>query len=208
MQGALSLERPMVCRTAPFALLLLACAELPSTGQPFTPVAVGEPVSGGAVGLAAAADPAFEIETFKMDSEALHAAAKGKDEPKATPAAPSSPAPAAAAEPVAAAPAAATPAPATPAAPPPPAAVTPLAAISPAPSPWPVRLVMTLPQAQPPRAILGLPGGKEIVVTPGSMVPEEGLVVMSVGRDRVQLARIQPQGDHAAVAELTLTTQY
>ena len=101
----------MVCRTAPFALLLLACAELPSTGQPFTPVAVGEPVSGGAVGLAAAADPAFEIETFKMDSEALHAAAKGKDEPKATPAAPSSPAPAAAAEPVAAAPAAATPAP-------------------------------------------------------------------------------------------------
>jgi hypothetical protein len=102
----------------------------------------------------------------------------------------------------------ATPAPATLAAPPPPAAVTPLAAISPAPSPWPVRLVMTLPQAQPPRAILGLPGGKEIVVTPGSMVPEEGLVVMSVGRDRVQLARIQPQGDHAAVAELTLTTQY
>ena len=199
----------MVCRTAPFALLLLACAELPSTGQPFTPVTVGEPVAAGAVGLAAAADPAFEVETFKMDSDALHAAAKGKEEPKATPPAPASPPPAAtpaAAEP---APAAATPVPAAPATPPPPAAaVAPLAAISPAPSPWPVRLVMTLPQAQPPRAILGLPGGKEIVVTPGSMVPEEGLVVMSVGRDRVQLARIQPQGDHAAVAELTLTTQY
>lgn len=51
--------------------------------------------------------------------------------------------------------------------------------------PWPVRLLSTLPQAQPPRAVLGLPSGEEKVVSPGSMLAEQGLVVMAVDRKSV-----------------------
>ncbi len=73
---------------------------------------------------------------------------------------------------------------------------------------WPVRLVSTLPQAQPPRAILGLPSGEERVVSPGSMLAAEGLVVVSITADRVQLARIEPAGDHANITSFELTAQY
>lgn len=75
-------------------------------------------------------------------------------------------------------------------------------------SPWPVRLVSTIPQAQPPRAILGLPDGSERVVSPGSMVPELGLVVMAVTADRVQLAKVSPAGDHAAIESVEISAQY
>lgn len=74
--------------------------------------------------------------------------------------------------------------------------------------PWPVRLVATLPSAQPPRAILGLPSGEERVVSPGSILPDQGLVVMSVSGDRVQLAKIAANGDHATIQNLELTSQY
>lgn len=73
---------------------------------------------------------------------------------------------------------------------------------------WPVRLVSTVPEAQPPRAILGLPSGEERVVTPGSMLVEQGLVVVSVSRDRVTLAKVQPAGDHARIETLELVAQY
>lgn len=73
---------------------------------------------------------------------------------------------------------------------------------------WPVRLVSTIPQAQPPRAILGLPDGSERVVSPGSMVPEVGIVVMAVTADRVQLARVSPAGDHAAIESMEISAQY
>jgi hypothetical protein len=73
---------------------------------------------------------------------------------------------------------------------------------------WPVRLVKTIPDAQPPRAVLGLPSGKEIVVMPGTMVPEEGLVVVSIGPSRVQLSQVQPQGDHASITSFTLDAMY
>ena len=73
---------------------------------------------------------------------------------------------------------------------------------------WAVRLLMTLPQAQPPRAALGLPSGEERFVSPGSMLPELGLIVIAVGADSVQLARVTPAGDHAVVEPLTLTAQY
>lgn len=96
-----------------------------------------------------------------------------------------------------------------------PAAGTPIAAPTPAPAalglpsdPWPVRLVATLPEAQPPRAILGLPSGEERVVSPGSILPEQGLVVMSVSKDKVQLAKITPAGDHATILSTELVAQY
>jgi len=71
---------------------------------------------------------------------------------------------------------------------------------------WPVRLVRTLPDTQPPRAILGLPDGTEIVVRPGSMVPDQGLVVIAVGREQVELARVTAMGDYASVSSLTLSS--
>ena len=78
----------------------------------------------------------------------------------------------------------------------------------PAASQWPVRLVSTIPQAQPPRAILGLPSGEERVVSPGSILAEQGLVVMAVTGDRVTLARIEAAGDHARIETLEITAQY
>jgi hypothetical protein len=78
----------------------------------------------------------------------------------------------------------------------------------PAASQWPVRLVSTIPQAQPPRAILGLPSGEERVVSPGSILAEQGLVVMAVNGDRVTLARIEAAGDHARIETLEITAQY
>jgi len=73
---------------------------------------------------------------------------------------------------------------------------------------WAVRLVSIVPGAQPPRAILGLSDGQEIVVTPGAMVPEAGLVVLSVGTRAVQVARITGVGDHATVQSMDLSPQY
>ena len=73
---------------------------------------------------------------------------------------------------------------------------------------WPLRLVSTTPQANPPRAILGLPDGREVVVSPGSMVPDAGVVVMAVGTGNLQLARVTANGDHAAVQTQTLSAQY
>ena len=56
--------------------------------------------------------------------------------------------------------------------------------------------------------VVRLPDGREVVVTPGSMVPEVGLVVLAIGPQAVQLARVQPVGDHATVDAMTLTPQY
>ena len=75
-------------------------------------------------------------------------------------------------------------------------------------SSWPVRLVKTLPETNPPRAILGLPSGEELVVSPGTMLPEHGLVVIAIGPNSAQLAQITAQGDHAAVSPLTLQAMY
>ena len=75
-------------------------------------------------------------------------------------------------------------------------------------SSWPIRLVKTLPETNPPRAILGLPSGEELVVSPGSMVPEHGLVIISIGPNSAQIAQVSPQGDHAAISPMTLQTMY
>jgi hypothetical protein len=68
--------------------------------------------------------------------------------------------------------------------------------------------LQTLPQAQPPRAAIGLPSGEEVVVSPGSMLPEVGMVVVAVGQDMAQLARVTPNGDHAVIETTTLVAQY
>lgn len=89
-----------------------------------------------------------------------------------------------------------------------PVAEAPPAVGVPSPSRFPVRVVSTLPQAQPPRAILGLPSGEEVVVAPGSMLAAEGLVVMSVSAGKVQLARVEGAGDHARIEAIEVSAQY
>ena len=101
-------------------------------------------------------------------------------------------------------------------------AVTPAPALAPVtpmvPSPWPppvaasltwgVRLVSTVHDAQPPRAILGFANGKEAVVQPGTLLEEAGIAVLAIGRDQVQIAQFTPEGDHARVETTLLTALY
>ncbi len=67
------------------------------------------------------------------------------------------------------------------------------------------RLVATLPNAQPPRAILGLADGSEVVVEPGDLLPAARLVVLAIGRDAAHVAEIVPEGDRARVVPTILT---
>lgn len=167
------------------ALLLAACSPTTPGASPFVPVKVApaEPAA------AAPADDVFaEPEPIKLTSEEMAkgtvaiATAAGVDVDAL-------PGDALAAAPVA----------------PPPA---PPAIGLPPESRWPVRLVSTIPQAQPPRAVLGLPSGEEIVVSPGSMLADQGLVVVSVSAGKVELAQIEAAGDHANITAITLTAQY
>jgi hypothetical protein len=70
---------------------------------------------------------------------------------------------------------------------------------------WGVRLLSTVADAQPPRAILGFADGTETVVTPGTMLPAAHVVVLAIGRDAIQIADVTPEGDHAKVQTQTLT---
>lgn len=195
------------CLLLPLVGSLVACESTEPMSHPFQ--SVPAPVATVGTGTPdAVADARFTEfdEPFTMSSEEM---VEGSDDGSA-PAGPTKTAPPAtdgAAAPVAAPPAAAvvTLAPTTT---PAPTAVPALAPLSGAPLGWAVRLVTTVPNAQPPRAILGLPGGEEIVVTPGSMVPDAGLVVLSIGPDAVQLARVQASGDHADVEAFTVAPQY
>lgn len=76
---------------------------------------------------------------------------------------------------------------------------------SPPPADFGVRLVQVLADVQPPRAILGLADGSEIVVQAGAFVDAHRLVVLAIGRDAVQVARIVPEGYYARVEPQTLT---
>ena len=71
-----------------------------------------------------------------------------------------------------------------------------------------VRVLATLLDMSPPRAVLGLPDGTEQVVQPGAMLAEQRIVVLAIGRDAVQLAEITPQGFYAAVSTRTVPALY
>ena len=198
-------------RYAWVALMLVGCEPMPSSGSPFEPAKVATAAT-TSVDTESAGDPWFdEAPTVVISSEDMDAAldAEQRGEPVPPPASAAVDTPAA--EPVA-----------EPAVAPAPA---PMAAASPSMLPtqpmasgmagsalgvgaWPVRLVRTLPDTFPPRAILGLPDGREIVVTPGSMVPDQGLVVVAIGRETAQLAQVSAQGDHAAIQPMMLSAQY
>lgn len=190
----------------PITLALSGCEPMAPSGKPFTPVRVQAVAAGAPV--AAAADPRFaefDEEPQSYSSEELRAMAGGAPvDPAATAATPSPDGGSTSAAPTAAAPSAATSAAVGES-----MGVQAPAVINPAaPLGWAVRLVSTVPMAQPPRAILGLPDGREVVVTPGAMVPEVGLVVLAIGPQAVQLARVQATGDHATVEAIQLAPLY
>ena len=166
---------------------IAACEPMESRGNPFAAAPRPTPTgpAAAAPGFDFPEDPPLVISSEQMaqgDSPASLAAAAGVDANALVPAE------------AAAAPA--------------PVAAPALTAALPVTSGWPVRLVSTIPQAQPPRAILGLPSGEERVVSPGSMLAEQGLVVMMVTADKVQLARVEAAGDHARIETIELSAQY
>lgn len=180
-------------RAPPLMLLLLAaCEPVEPSGKLFTP-APAAPTAGAAAAPAVEAALFDEGPTLVLTSEQMQgtpsdttlAEAAGVD-PGTLPGADAPPADAPAAAPPEA----------------------PVALGLPDAVQWPVRLLSTLPQAQPPRAVLGLSTGEERVVSPGSILAEQGLVVMTVTADRVQLARIEAAGDHARIETVELTAQY
>jgi hypothetical protein len=183
-----------------YLTLLVACEQVAPTGNPLEAVVVdaSAPVAETQAELA----PEEEEETpFSISSEELATMGPGASVTSVSPEAKVDP-----------------PSSQTPPPPPPP----PVQAAPPAPLPpttsqgwpqtlgkaWPVRLVTTVPNASPPRAILGLPNGKEVVVNPGSMVPELGLVVVAISPGSAELAKIVPAGDHATIESVTLRSQY
>jgi len=73
---------------------------------------------------------------------------------------------------------------------------------------WGVRLVSVVPGSSPPQAVLGLSDGESKVVQAGDMLPSAGVVVIAIGRDRIQLAQVKPAGDHAIVESVQLNAMY
>jgi hypothetical protein len=71
-----------------------------------------------------------------------------------------------------------------------------------------LRLLAVILDVQPPRAVIGLPDGREEVVQPGALLPEIGVVVLAIGRDAVQVAHITPQGFYARVDTETIRALY
>ena len=72
---------------------------------------------------------------------------------------------------------------------------------------WPLVVVKTLSDLNPPRAILGMPNGDEIVVKPGQVLEDHKLVVMAIGSQRVDIVRISQQGDRASLTSQSLPVQ-
>lgn len=71
---------------------------------------------------------------------------------------------------------------------------------------WGMRVVATLHDVQPPRAVVAMPDGAELVVQPGQMLPNYRMVVLAVGRNAVQVARVTPQGFYAKVETETVAS--
>ena len=191
-----------------FLMCLIGCEQIEPTGDPLRPVDVSQAtqsVDGDATEVEV--DDMEEEEAFTISSEELAAIADGSSvEAPPVPvqgaqAERSEPAPTQAQLPTAPQATAVAP-------PPPPGAMPPTGWSQALGKAWPVRLVTTIPNASPPRAILGLPDGKEVVVNPGSMVPDLGLVVVAISPGSAELAKIAPAGDHATIESITLRAQY
>jgi hypothetical protein len=76
------------------------------------------------------------------------------------------------------------------------------------PGSWGLRLVSTVLDADPPRAIIGFPDGHEEVVQAGTLLPNEGVAVMAIGNNAVQIAVIIPEGDHARIESRVISALF
>ncbi len=72
---------------------------------------------------------------------------------------------------------------------------------------WPVQLVEIL-GTTPPRGVLRLPSGEEIVIETGSLIPDAGLVVMAIGSKSVSLVKVSVSGDRSSLEPIYLTPLY
>ncbi|MEZ4321559.1 MAG: hypothetical protein R3F61_29065 [Myxococcota bacterium] len=196
--------------------VLMACEPMPPTGNPLAPVPAARPAASGPKTGTPAPVPSTEApkpsgtgsgfdfdedagsddgstDAEPLDAATLLALSQGKQPPRPAPTA--APVPAPAPEPVS------VPVMAAPAMP----VWDPAAAV---PADWGVRLVSTLVELQPPRAVLGLSDGSEVVVQPGTFLPDQRLVVMAVGRNAVQVSRVIPDGYQARVETHTISSLF
>lgn len=190
--------------------LLTGCEQMPATGDPLKPVAPSSAPAAATPDEAtpetpADADPFADERTEEgeedvpTDPVALLAMQQGVDvEDLPTPEPMAEPTPIPEPVPVAAVPVT-SPVPA------------PMPAWDPAtapPTPWGIRLLSTLNATNPPRAVVGLPNGSEVVVQPGQMLPEQNVVVMAIGNEVVQIAQVIPDGYQARVETHTLSSLF
>jgi hypothetical protein len=187
--------------------LLGACVEMEPSGRPFAPVAVVEPPAAQAPSPSsssappapsAAQPPAGPQGSFDFGEDAREPAELGE------PTAPAAPAPGLSGTGLSG---------------------TGLALPVPSPTPqqpapvWDpsmplpqvsfgVRVLAVVLDVQPPRAMLALPDGREVVVQPGAMLPADGLIVLAIGRDAVQVAKVTPSGFYATVQTDTVQAMY
>ena len=73
---------------------------------------------------------------------------------------------------------------------------------------WRPTLLGTLMDGPTPRAILAMPSGEEKVIKAGDMLSEDGVVVMTIGANFVELAVINSTEGRAKIENLTLSTQF
>jgi hypothetical protein len=73
---------------------------------------------------------------------------------------------------------------------------------------WRPTLIGTLMEGPTPRAVLAMPNGDERVIHAGDMLSEDGVVVMAIGTNYVELAIIRSAEGRAQIENLTLSTQF
>ncbi len=73
---------------------------------------------------------------------------------------------------------------------------------------WRPTLIGTLMEGPTPRAILAMPNGDEKVIRAGDMLSDDGVVVMAIGTNYVELAVIRSAEGRAQIENLTLSSQF
>ncbi len=73
---------------------------------------------------------------------------------------------------------------------------------------WRPTLIGTLMDGPTPRAILALPSGEEKVIKAGDMLSDDGVVVMAIGTNFVELAVVRHAEGRAQIENLTLSAQF
>jgi hypothetical protein len=181
-------------------LLLGACDEMEPSGRPFEPVAVNEaPAPTAPTAPTQAPAPQEPQGSFDFGSDARDPVELGEAPPAPAASSPGSglavPGLSSTSLPV--------PAPVAPPAAPVWDPSMPIPQVS-----FGVRVLAVVLDTQPPRAMLALPDGREVVVQPGTMLPADGLLILAIGRDAVQVAKVTPSGFYATVQTDTVQAMY